>query len=125
MKKIALFIAVIAAAQFVSASQIISQQTYQNEDGSKSVEVTSGFSENGFGVAEKTCFVGSSSDVCSLIAQAQAEVNERYSSGDHGTFTVNSCITEKEVVKVSYTRSNDWNDDEEVQLDIERCSERK
>jgi hypothetical protein len=125
MKKIALFSAVIVFAQLASASQIISTRIYQNQDGSKYTSVTSGFSEDGFGLADETCFLESSLGVCPLIDQAQGYADEQYGNGGHGTFNVKSCIAEKDVVKVSYTRINDYDGEIDVLLNIKRCTEKR
>lgn len=122
MKKIALFSAFIAFSQIASASQILSTYIWQNADGTTTTSVASGFSEDGFGLAAKTCYVESALGVCALVAQAEGAANEQYSDGGHGTFEVKSCTVQGKVVRLAYDRINDYDGRSSVELDFKPCS---
>lgn len=124
MKKIALFSALIVFGQIASASQILSTYTFQNKDGTTYQRVYSGFSEDGFNRAQETCFLESSLGVCPLIDQAQVAADMQYGQGGHGTFEVKSCVAEKDVVKLSYVRINDYDGKSNIELEIKRCTEK-
>lgn len=123
MKKIALLSALLAFSQAASASQILSSYLTKKSDGTYSVSIFSGFSENGFTRADQTCYLGSALGVCSLIAQDQGSADIQYSQGGHGTFSVKSCSIERNTVKLSYDRINDYDGTTEIQIDINHCSE--
>lgn len=124
MKKIALFSAFIAFTQVASASQIISTYIWQNADGTTRESVYSGFSEDGFNLANKTCFLESSLGVCPLIDQAQGAADMSYGQGGHGTFEVKSCVASRDSVKLSYDRINDYDGRSSMELEIKRCTEK-
>lgn len=125
MKKITLFSAFIAFAQIASASQILSTYTFQNKDGTTYERVYSGFSEDGFNRAQKTCYLESALGVCPLIDQAQGAADMQYGQGGHGTFEVKSCKIEGEIVKLKYDRINDYDGRiADIELDIKPCTGR-
>ncbi|AZZ37526.1 hypothetical protein CIK05_12215 [Bdellovibrio sp. qaytius] len=126
MIKIALFSALIAFTQIASASQILSTIIWQHKDGTSTTSVYNGFTEDGFNVANNTCYIESARGVCALIAQAQATVDAEYSgNGAHGTFEVKSCKVEGDTVKLNYDRINDYDHQQHVNisLDIKPCAE--
>lgn len=123
MKNIAIFSALIVFGQIASASQIISTYTFQNKDGSTYDRVYSGFTEDGFSRAQKTCFIESSLGVCPLIDQAQGAADMQYGQGGHGTFEVKSCVASRDSVKASYDRINDYDGKSSIELEIKRCIE--
>lgn len=126
MKKIALFSILFAFAQAASATQILSYYTSQKADGKIAVNIYQGFMEDGFTRAEGVCYMGSVQGVCGLIKKAQTQADDRYSNGDHGTFTIKSCKVEGNIAKLNYDRVNDYTldpSDVDIKLDIKSCSD--
>lgn len=126
MKKIALISAVLAFTQVVSATQILSYYPETLPSGKIVANIYNGFLEDGFTRAPNICYMGSAKGVCALVKAEQAEADRRYSSGDHGTFTIKSCVVEGRIVKLNYDRVNDYAldaDDLDIKLDIKTCSE--
>lgn len=126
MKKIALIATVLAFTQMASATQILSYYPEALPNGKIVANIYPGFLEDGFTRAPNICFMGSAKGVCALIKAAQAEADRRYSAGDHGTFTIKSCVIEGNVVKLNYDRVNDYAldaDDLDIKLDIKTCSD--
>ena len=125
MKKIALISALMVFGQLASATQILSYYPEKDANGKDVTNIYSGFLENGFTRAPNNCYLGSVKGVCAIIKQAQAEADRRYSSGDHGTFTVKSCVVEGEIAKLNYDRVTDYPldaDDVDIKLEIKACS---
>lgn len=123
MKKIVLFSAFIALSQAASASQIISTYIWNYADGSTKTSTYSGFSEDGFNLANKTCYIESALGVCALIDEAQGALDKEYGQGGHGRFEVKSCTIEGDVVKLNYDRINDYDQKPaNFDLDIKPCS---
>lgn len=126
MKKITLILAMSAFTQAATATQILSYYPETLSNGKIIANIYSGFLEDGFSRAPNICYMGSVKGVCALIKEAQAEADRRYSSGDHGTFTIKSCTVEGDSVKLNYDRVNDYAldaDDLDIKLDIKACSE--
>ena len=125
MKKLIFISAILAFSQVAVATQILSYYP-KNKDGKITASIYSGFMEDGFSRAPNTCYLGSASGVCALLKIAQQEADRRYSSGDHGTFTILSCKVEGSVVKLNYDRVSDYPqdaDDKNIKLDIQACSD--
>lgn len=126
MKKIALISAFVTFAQVASATQILSYYPATNAAGKSVTNIYSGFMEDGFSRAPGLCYLGSVKGVCALIKEAQIEADRRYSSGDHGTFTIKSCVVVGQTVKLNYDRVTDYTldaDDIDIKLDIKACSD--
>lgn len=126
MKKITLISAVLTFTQVASATQILSYYPETLPNGKIVANIYNGFLEDGFTRAPNICYLGSPKGVCTLVKMAQAEADRRYSSGDHGTFTIKSCVVEDSVVKLNYDRVNDYAldaDDLDIKLDIKTCSD--
>ncbi len=125
MKKFILFSALIAFTQAASASQIISTWIWKQADGTTQTQTYSGFSEDGFNLATKTCYLESALGVCALIEEARGAQDHEYGSGGHGTFEVKSCSIEGKTVKLSYDRINDYDGRYGMELDINPCSDKE
>lgn len=126
MKKITLISAIMAFTQVATATQILSYYPATLSSGKIVANIYGGFLEDGFSRAPNICYMGSVKGVCTLIKEAQAEADRRYSSGDHGTFTIKSCTVEGRTVKLNYDRVNDYTldaDDLDIKLDINACSD--
>ena len=126
MKKIALISVVMAFTQLATATQILSYYPETLANGKIVANIYNGFLEDGFSRAPNICFMGSAKGVCALIKAAQAEADRRYSSGDHGTFTIKSCVVDGRTVKLHYDRVNDYTldaDDLDIKLDLKACSD--
>lgn len=126
MKKITLISVVLAFTQAATATQILSYYPETLANGKIVANIYSGFLEDGFSRAPNICYMGSAKGVCAIIKEAQAEADRRYSSGDHGTFTIKSCAVEGQSVKLNYDRVNDYaldTDDLNIKLDIKACSD--
>lgn len=125
MKKIIFVTALLAFAQVAAATQILSYYP-KIKDGNITATIYSGFMEDGFSRAPNTCYLGSAKGVCALIKTAQIAADRRYSSGDHGTFTILECRVEGTVVKLTYDRISDYPQDasdKNIKLDIKACSD--
>lgn len=126
MKKITLISAMLAFTQAAAATQVLSYYPETLSNGKIVANIYSGFLEDGFSRAPNICYMGSAKGVCAIIKEAQAEADRRYSSGDHGTFTIKSCVVEGQSVKLNYDRVNDYAldaDDLDIKLDIKACSD--
>ena len=125
MNKAFLVTAFLAFAQVASATQILSYYP-KIKDGNITASIYSGFMEDGFSRAPNICYLGSVKGVCALIKTAQIAADRRYSSGDHGTFTILECRVEGSVVKLTYDRVSDYPQnasDKNIKLDIKACSD--
>ena len=125
MKNLVLLSAMLAFTQAASATQILSYYP-KVKDGKITATIYSGFMENGFSRAPNTCYLGAAQGVCALIKIAQQEADRRYSSGNHGTFTVLECRQENSVIKLTYDRISDYPQDatdKNIKLDIKACSD--
>lgn len=125
MKKISLISVMLAFTQAATATQILSYFPETLSNGKIVANIYNGFLEDGFSRAPNICYMGSAKGVCALVKEAQAEADRRYSSGDHGTFTIKSCTVEGHSVKLNYDRVNDYAldaDDLDIKLDINACS---
>ena len=125
MKISILISAILAFTQVASATQVLSYYP-QSKDGKITARIYTGFMEDGFSRAPNTCYLGSANGVCAIIKTAQQEADRRYSSGDHGTFTILSCKVEGTIVKLNYDRVSDYpqdSGDKNIKLDIKACSD--
>ncbi len=125
MKKFIFVTALSAFAQLASATQILSYYP-KIKDGNITVAIFSGFMEDGFSRAPNTCYLGSAKGVCALIKTAQKAADDRYASGDHGTFTIIECRAERALIKLTYDRISDYPQDasdKNIKLDIKACSD--
>lgn len=125
MNKAFLVTAFLAFAQVASATQILSYYP-KIKDGNITASIYSGFMEDGFSRAPNICYLGSVKGVCALIKTAQIAADRRYSSGDHGTFTILECRVEGSVAKLTYDRVSDYPQnasDKNIKLDIKACSD--
>lgn len=126
MKSAAIISLLMLIAQAASATQILSYYPATQANGKIVANIYPGFLEDGFTRAPNICFMGSVKGVCALVKQAQAEADRRYAAGDHGTFTVKSCVIVGNTVKLNYDRVNDYStdsDDLNIYLDIKACSD--
>lgn len=125
MKKVIFTVSLLAFAQVASATQILSYYPKVKDD-KVTASIYSGFMEDGFSRAPNTCYLGAAKGVCALIKIAQQQADRRYSSGDHGTFTITECRVDSAVVKLSYDRISDYPQDasdKNIKLDIKACSD--
>lgn len=125
MKNSILISAILAFTHVASATQILSYYPIAKA-GKITARIYTGFMEDGFSRAPNTCYLGSANGVCALIKTAQQEADRRYSSGDHGTFTILSCKAEGTTVKLIYDRVSDYpqdSSDKNIRLDIKACSD--
>ncbi len=125
MKNLIFVTAFLAFAQVASATQILSYYP-KIKDGKITASIYSGFMEDGFSRAPNICYLGSVKGVCALIKTAQKAADDRYSSGDHGTFTILECRAERALIKLTYDRISDYPQDasdKNIKLDIKACSD--
>jgi len=90
--------------------------------------MASGFGETGFNAPAAICFIGQAADVCKAVqAEADGSAAEYY-EGAHGKFELEACEIAKgeyereTIVKVNYTRINDYDDDVKLVAEITNCN---
>lgn len=126
MKKAILSIVLVAGVS-ANAAKLVNSESYKNsKTGEVKVSLSAGFGETGFLKPDAVCFVGSINEVCGEVASEAAMTQRGYREGDHGMFKMDACsIVKKEyetVVKVDYTRVNDYEDDQKISVEITDCN---
>lgn len=110
------------------AAKLIHSEVWTTEKQGTEVRMGSGLGESGFSGPAAVCFIGKVEDVCQAV-RADADASDaRYSEGDHGKYDLNTCAVVKgeyaweTVVKVNYTRVNDYDDDVKFDIEITNCN---
>ncbi len=123
-----ILLTVLALGASAQAAKLIHSEAWTTVEKETKVRMGSGLGETGFGGPSAVCFIGDVDGVCRAVkADSDASI-ERYNEGDHGKYKLNKCDVVKgdaaweTVVKVNYTRVNDYDDDVKVDLEITNCN---
>lgn len=127
MNKLILLV-VLALGTSAQAAKLIHSEAWTTAEKETKVRMGSGLGETGFGGPAAVCFIGNLDSVCKAVkADSEASIAQ-YNEGDHGKYELNKCDVVKSkyawetVVKVNYTRVNDYDDDVIVDLEITNCN---